>query len=193
MFSYAALTGYCWIIFLVVWFVSAFTAKKSVRNTRLQRSLAIRYVIVAFFIFIYFRFYAGEHVLNGVGHYGSTTSNTTILTLGLIICAAGIALAIWARVYLGRNWGMPMTQREHPELVTTGPYAYIRHPIYAGVILAAIGSTITIDVLWFIPLLIYCVYFFYSAPIEEKHMAERFPDTYPAYKNRTKMLIPFVL
>jgi protein-S-isoprenylcysteine O-methyltransferase Ste14 len=150
-------------------------------------------LIVAIFIFIYFRFYAGEHVLNGVGHYGSTTSGPFILTFGLILCAAGIALAIWARVYLGRNWGMPMTQREHPELVTTGPYAYIRHPIYAGVILAAIGSTITIDVLWFIPLLIYCAYFFYSAPIEERHMAERFPNEYPAYKSRTKMLIPFVL
>ena len=193
MFSYAALTGYCWAIFLIVWFVSAFTAKRSIRITRLQRSLAIRYLIVAIFIFIYFRFYAGQHVLNGVGHYGSTTTNPLFLSIGVILTAAGIALAIWARAYLGRNWGMPMTQREHPELVTTGPYAYIRHPIYAGVILAAIGSIITIDVLWFIPLAIYCAYFFYSAPIEEKHMAEQFPDSYPAYKSRTKMLIPFVL
>jgi protein-S-isoprenylcysteine O-methyltransferase Ste14 len=46
------------------------------------------------------------------------------------VFACGIGLAIWARVHLGRNWGMPMTQKSEPELVTSGPCQFVRHPVY---------------------------------------------------------------
>jgi len=60
--------------------------------------------------------------------------------VGVALCALGIGLAIWARTYLGRNWGMPMSRKENPELVTSGPYAYVRHPIYTGLLIAMLGS-----------------------------------------------------
>ena len=193
MFSYAALTGYCWVIFLVVWFVLAFTAKKSIRNTRLRRSLAIRYLVIAVLIFIYFRFYAGQHVLNGVGHYGSTTSDPAILTLGLIVCAAGIALAIWARVYLGRNWGMPMTQREHPELVTTGPYAYTRNPLYLGSLLMGLGFAAAARS-WWVGAVLLLMFFAIYLPVirdEEAFLRQKFPE-FDAYARRVPRLFPTI-
>jgi protein-S-isoprenylcysteine O-methyltransferase Ste14 len=49
--------------------------------------------------------------------------------LGLALFSAGLGFAIWARVRLGRNWGIPMTQKDEPELVTSGPYHLVRHPI----------------------------------------------------------------
>ena len=60
----------------------------------------------------------------------------------------GLALAVWARVYLGRNWGMPMSRRADPELVTTGPYRRVRHPIYSGLILAMAGTAIAVSLYW---------------------------------------------
>jgi protein-S-isoprenylcysteine O-methyltransferase Ste14 len=74
------------------------------------------------------------------GH--AITSDPWLQSIGLAVFLLGLALAVWARLYLGRNWGMPMSQKVDPGLVTAGPYRYIRHPIYSGIILAMIGTAI---------------------------------------------------
>ncbi len=112
---------------------------------------------------------------------------------GAALCVLGMAFAIWARIYLGRNWGMPMSRKEDPYLVTGGPYAYVRHPIYGGLLIAMLGSSIGGMIVWSIPLLLCVVYFVYSARTEEKLMREQFPEQYPAYMKRTKMFVPFVI
>ncbi|MGH8300548.1 MAG: methyltransferase family protein, partial [Steroidobacteraceae bacterium] len=94
---------------------------------------------------------------------------------------------------LGRNWGMPMSLRQGHELVTSGPYAYVRHPIYTGIMLAMIGSALAVGLLWLLLFALYFAYFLFSARTEEQMMLAQFPDTYPAYRRRTRMLIPFVL
>ena len=109
------------------------------------------------------------------------------------ILILGLALAVWARVYLGRNWGMPMSQRADPELVTTGPYRRIRHPIYSGVILGMAGTVIAVSPYWLNAVAILGAYFLVSAVIEERTMAKLFPTAYPPYKRATKMLIPYIL
>ena len=115
---------------------------------------------------------------------------TWAAVLGLL---AGLAFAIWARVHIGRNWGVPMTRKPDPELVTTGPYHLVRHPIYSGILLGGLGTAIALGWFWFIAVGIMGVYFFYSATVEERFMTSQFPDAYPAYKRSTKMLLPFVL
>ena len=112
--------------------------------------------------------------------------------LGLALFAAGLGLAVWARLYIGNNWGTPMSQKADPELVTSGPYARIRHPIYSGIILAMIGSALALNVYWLIAVAIPAAYFIFSATREERYLAGRFPDSYPQYKRSTKMLIPFL-
>ena len=86
-----------------------------------------------------------------------------------------------------------MSRKERPELVTTGPYAFVRHPIYAGIILALLGAAIAESIFWLVPFFLAGAYFIYSARSEEKIMAQEFPDAYPAYQRRTKMLVPFLL
>jgi protein-S-isoprenylcysteine O-methyltransferase Ste14 len=86
-----------------------------------------------------------------------------------------------------------MSRKEDPELVTGGPYAYVRHPIYTSILTALLGSVIGYGVIWLPPLLISLAYFIYSARREEALMCEQFPTQYPAYMQRTKMLLPFVL
>jgi protein-S-isoprenylcysteine O-methyltransferase Ste14 len=112
--------------------------------------------------------------------------------VGLAVVAVGLGLAVWARLYLGRNWGMPMTQRVAPELVTGGPYRSIRHPIYTGIITAMIGTAIAISLYGLIPVALLSGYFVYSARTEERFLADEFPETFPAYKRSTKMLVPFL-
>jgi protein-S-isoprenylcysteine O-methyltransferase Ste14 len=122
----------------------------------------------------------------------SVTTDPWLQGIGLALFVLGLALAIWARVYLGRNWGMPMSRKVDPELVTTGPYHRVRHPIYSGIILAMIGTTIAVSLYWLIAVLLIGAYFLYSAIVEERSMTSLFPDSYPEYKRSTKMLVPFV-
>ena len=126
------------------------------------------------------------------GH-GAGTGNPWLLGTGLVIFLLGLALAVWARVYLGRNWGMPMSQKADPELVTTGPYGMIRHPIYSGIILGMAGTAIAVSLYWLVAVAILGAYFLYSAVVEERTMTKLFPAAYPPYKRATKMLIPYLL
>jgi protein-S-isoprenylcysteine O-methyltransferase Ste14 len=182
---FSSAIGSIWIIFLVVWALAALTAKRDAPGTR-RRWFIYRLGVLAL-VYILIRY---TDFFNLIGSYRS--SNLIIEGLGVVLTVLGVGVAIWARLYLGRNWGMPMSQREDPELVTTGPYAYVRHPIYSGILLALVGSALTLGASFAIFFLVSTFYFLYSAPIEEKNMAQRFPDAYPAYKKRTKMLIPFL-
>jgi protein-S-isoprenylcysteine O-methyltransferase Ste14 len=76
--------------------------------------------------------------------------------------------------------------------VTSGPYHLVRHPIYFGILLAGVGTATALNWLWLVPVGIAGVYFAYSATVEERFLAERFPDTYPEYRRSTKMLVPFI-
>jgi protein-S-isoprenylcysteine O-methyltransferase Ste14 len=104
--------------------------------------------------------------------------------------AGHFGLAISARWHLGRNWGMPMSRKEQPELITSGPYAYIRHPIYTGLILAMLGSAISVNISWALMLVPVGAYFGLSARREESAMLQLFPEQYAAYMARTGMLAP---
>jgi protein-S-isoprenylcysteine O-methyltransferase Ste14 len=110
-----------------------------------------------------------------------------------VVFLLGLALAVWARVYIGRNWGMPMSEKVDPELVTSGPYRSVRHPIYSGIILAMIGTTIGVSLYWLVAVVVMGAYFLYSAVVEERSMGRLFPGAYPEYKRSTKMLIPFII
>jgi protein-S-isoprenylcysteine O-methyltransferase Ste14 len=83
-------------------------------------------------------------------------------------------------------------QRIDTDLITRGPYGLVRHPIYAGILLMMIGTAIGLIFAWWLVAAAAGVYFVYSARSEERYMCERFPDAYPAYRARTKMLVPFL-
>lgn len=172
-----------WIVFWVYWMASAANVKS---GTRPRRAVLPRLVIIALVIL-------SNVLLKGHRGQNLTVHNPTLHVVGVSLFVAGLGLAVWARLYLGRNWGMPMTRRDEPELVTTGPYQLVRHPIYSGILLAMLGTALAITLYWFIAVVVLGVYFVYSATVEEKIMAASFPGAYPSYRTKTKMLIPFVL
>ena len=170
-----------WAAFWLYWLVAASSIKRG--RVPWSRELRIRAVIVLIVIFlIRFRVLRG-HALN---------TDPWRAALGLVLFAAGLGFAVWARVHIGRNWGSPMTQKDEPELVTSGPYHLVRHPIYSGILAAGVGTAVALSWTWLIAVVLACVYFLYSATVEERYLNEQLPDAYPAYKRRTKMLVPFI-
>lgn len=171
-----------WAVFWVGWIASSVGNKPG--QTRFGRYAGFRLVVIVL-VAVAFRIGAvPRHAAIG-GPWAKG--------VGLCLYALGLALAIWARVHIGRNWGMPMSQKSEPELITTGPYRTIRHPIYSGLILALVGSAVATSLLWLAVAVPLAGYFVYSARAEERYMTERFPDAYPAYQQSSKMLIPFIL
>jgi protein-S-isoprenylcysteine O-methyltransferase Ste14 len=172
-----------WAAFWLYWLLAATRMKRG--RPAWSRELRIRVVIVAVALVL---------VRLGVFH-GSHGVDTDPLreALGLVLFGLGLAFAIWARVHIGRNWGTPMTRKNEPELVTSGPYRLVRHPIYSGILLAGVGTALALSWFWLVVLLLPAVYFVYAATVEERYLAKQFPEDYPAYKRSTKMLVPFVL
>jgi protein-S-isoprenylcysteine O-methyltransferase Ste14 len=187
----ATITSLFWCVFIGYWIISAVSAKKNVQNKWNLWGVGIR-VITLVVVIVILRTVGVKNFFGGSSPLSSGPSNMAVAILGVVLCGLGIGLAIWARVHLGRNWGMPMSHKKDPELVTSGPYSLIRHPIYTGVFLAAVGSILTTGLLWLLLLIVMGIYFIYSAGEEEKIMTAAFPDQYPAYKARTKMLIPYI-
>ena len=181
-----------WLILIAVWAGSAGNAKRSiVGGWGWRREIALRLAILAIILLV-LRLTGVRHALSGARLYALNRSAVAGI-VGVMFCGLGAGLAIIARIHLGRNWGMPMSRKENPELVTSGPYAYVRHPIYTGMLIAMLGSTIGVTPFWSIPLVLFGLYFVYSARKEEKLMMEQFPEQYAAYMRRTKMLMPFIL
>ncbi|HTV74588.1 MAG TPA: isoprenylcysteine carboxylmethyltransferase family protein [Candidatus Acidoferrales bacterium] len=191
MTSPRLIVGILWLAFTVYWFVGALRTKRALRKAPWWQGRPLRVAIVLI-VFALTSIRPVRRPLYGLWREMSIALGPIGTSVGLALCVLGFGFAVWARVYLGSNWGMPMSLREGHELVTTGPYAYARHPIYGGILLAMIGSTIVAGPPWFFILLLFGAYFIYSAKVEEKTMAREFPNLYPAYEKRTKMLLPFL-
>jgi protein-S-isoprenylcysteine O-methyltransferase Ste14 len=170
-----------WVAFWIYWLAKSVGVKAGQSSS--TRSIGIRVAVILLILLL-----VRTRALKG----HTVTGNPWLQGLGLAVFLAGLGLAIWARVYLGRNWGMPMSQKADPELVTTGPYRRVRHPIYSGIILAMVGTTIAVSVYWLVAVLLIGAYFVYSAFNEERFMASAFPNSYPEYRRSTKMLVPFI-
>jgi protein-S-isoprenylcysteine O-methyltransferase Ste14 len=169
-----------WVAFTAYWSIAAFSAKA---GTHTGFHAGIRLVIAVAVIAIVRVLRPGSLHIHSI----------VVAGVGVAVEAVGFAVAVWARIHLGRNWGMPMTVKQDPELVTTGPYARVRNPIYSGLLLALIGTALAINLTVLIAVVAFGAYFVVSARVEDRNLARLFPDTYPAYRDRTKMLIPYVL
>ena len=188
MTVYSGLIKALWLGLFAYWMVAAIGAKRNV-GTRLRwKDSGFRLGVIVLTLLAVRTVPVVRHSLQNAQAY--MAGSLLIGAIGVVLCVIGIGLAVWARVHLGRNWGMPMSTKESPELVTTGPYAFVRHPIYTGILLAMLGSALGENAFWVLPLVLFGTFFVYSARREEELMIEQFPEQYPAYMQRTNMLLP---
>lgn len=170
-----------WAAFWVYWLVAAFSMRRE--HLAWSHELRIRAVIVVLLVLLFRLGVFRGHGLN---------SNAWRAGFGLALFTLGLWFAIWARRHIGGNWGTPMSTKDEPELVTSGPYQLVRHPIYSGILIAGLGTAVALTWAWLIVVVLAGVYFIYSATVEERYLAEQFPDAYAAYRRSTRMLIPFI-
>ena len=113
--------------------------------------------------------------------------------LGAAVTIAGLLFAVWARQHLGRNWSRSVTIKQDHELITTGPYAAVRHPIYTGVLTGFLGMAIAISqVRGFIVFVLVFLVFWLKLRMEEQWMRSQFGDVYVAYARQTAALMPYI-
>ena len=104
---------------------------------------------------------------------------------GTTIAAGGFAFMVWARRHIGRNWSAVVTLKQDHELVTSGPYALVRHPIYTGLLLAFIGSAIALGhCRGLLAVLVMCLTVLRKYRLEERWLRECFGVAYDAYRAR---------
>ena len=177
----------CWAILIVVWFLAAFSAKP-VKQRQDRRSRLITIVSLALALALLagrLDFYQlGMHILPG---------SPELHLLGNGLAFLGLLICLWARACLGTNWSGAITLKENHELIERGPYRFVRHPMYTGLLLMFLGSALVAARLSaFIALPLCFLTLLGKIRQEETLLLANFPDTYPGYMTRTHALVPFL-
>jgi len=182
----------CWAVFLIYWGASATRVKKDVRQAGSLWTAVGARVLLALAVIYGMRVPSiRAAIIPRVDAY--TAPPAWLGLLGVMVCAGGIAFAVWARKTLGANWSSRPSVKAGHDLVTTGPYRYVRHPIYSGMLLGVLGTAMVIGLLGLAIVLVVCAVFANRVRVEEQLMMQQFPDLYPEYRRHTKAIIPYVV
>jgi protein-S-isoprenylcysteine O-methyltransferase Ste14 len=176
----------CWLVFFVYWAISALSSKMAKKSEsvagRLQRMVPL---VVAYSLLF--------HQGTSVGWLGKrfVADTPTAAVIGVALTAAGVAFAIWARWHLGANWSAVVSIREQHELIRSGPYRRVRHPIYTGMLLAMAGTALVLgEVRGLLAFAITLLTFYWKARKEEVWLTREFGDKFEAHTKQTGMFLP---
>jgi len=176
-----------WGSLALVWLVGAFRTARTVRRAPGWGRLLFSLVFLAVYLMV--RFAPGS-TLATARFVGPTDA---AFAAGTALLALGVALAIWARVHLGRFWSGRVTLKEGHRLVQSGPYAVVRNPIYTGILLAALGAAVLTGRVFVLAMFAFLVVgFLLKVRAEEHLLAASFGAEFADYKNRVKRLVPWV-
>ncbi len=174
----------CWVVFSFYWDIAA----KNSAPAKSSEAKASRRVHV---------FLANAAVvliaapIHGLGRF--LPASALLMAVGLAIEVAGLSLAIWARRHLGRNWSGEITIKQDHQLIQTGPYRYLRHPIYTGLLMMYAGLTVaTGEWLGVIGLAVAVFAYWRKTRMEEATLGVAFGAEYDAYRRDTWAIVPGV-
>jgi protein-S-isoprenylcysteine O-methyltransferase Ste14 len=182
-------TAACWGAFYVYWLASAFLTKKTAARESFIGSLIYRLpVALAAMVLIYAP--RMPRPMSAVAF----PSTTPICVLVIACSTIGLITCLWARITLGRNWSSVVLVKVDHELVQTGPYRLIRHPIYTSIILMFAAIVLIVGrVAGILAFGLFVYSFVLKLRREERMMLKQFPTAYPEYLKRTKRLVPFLI
>jgi protein-S-isoprenylcysteine O-methyltransferase Ste14 len=180
------LASFAWLVFLAYWSVSALKLKSiKRREPRGERLIQLVFMVAAYFLMFNDQFSLGWLTTRFV------PASPSIGKFGVTVAVVGIAFAIWARWHLGENWSATVTLKEDHELISSGPYRYIRHPIYSGMLLAFVGTALALgEYRALISVCIVVVAFYTKAKKEELFLTQEFGEKFREHSRRTGMFLP---
>ena len=183
-----AIIGYAWMTVGAVWLITALTTKPTVRTQPAGSRLVHAGVMILAFLLVFDSDFA-------IGPLAWRWLPATPMWayIGLALTLAGIAFAIWARLFLGENWSAAVTIKEDHQLMRRGPYALVRHPIYSGLLLAILGTAIAEGQLrGLISFVLATIALRMKSLQEETFMVQQFGSQYQEYRRGVKSLVPFL-
>ncbi|HEX3703336.1 MAG TPA: isoprenylcysteine carboxylmethyltransferase family protein [Vicinamibacterales bacterium] len=177
-----------WLAWIVTWYAAAVWSGRTVARPGLAREVGYRLLITAGAFLLFWLFSRHPSSPNTLWRVGPATA-WTLAGVGLL----ALASTWWARIHLGQLWSGHITRKEHHHVVDTGPYAIVRHPIYTGVILAALATAaLTGTITALLGFALMAAGFYLKARIEEQFLREQLgAEAYSAYARRVPMLVPF--
>ena len=177
-----------WIFAGIVWIVAALFTKRTERTEPIaSRLFQLGWSLVSAILLTFGRLPWGPLGVRVIPR------SLLLGNAGLVLTIVGIAFALWARFYLGRNWSGRVTVKQDHELIRTGPYAIVRHPIYTGFLVALTGTVIAIgEIRAILALAIVATGLHFKSKTEEHFMSENFGEQYATYTRKVKSLIPFL-
>ena len=182
------IVGGSWVIFGAFWAIAAFTTKKTVYRQSFAQRAAWQAIVIAGAL-VFFNAPREPYPLNAF----FLPQTVAVAFVAAALCICGLALAIWARVVIGKNWSARVTLKENHELIQRGPYRLVRHPIYTGLLLMSLGTALLIGRLGALAAwILFVVSFWIKAGQEETLMLQQFPMGYAAYRQRVKRIVPFI-
>jgi len=174
--------GIPWVAFSLYWEVAAKNASAAKHSeSRASRALHVVLANIAILLAI--------APIRGLGRFLPVSN--LVIVVGLAIEAAGLFLTIWSRRVLGRNWSGEISIKVEHELVRSGPYKLLRHPIYTGLLTMYVGTALAAGE-WLSIIGLAMAFFAYWRKIrlEELNLRTAFGADYDAYCNETWALLP---
>ncbi len=177
-----------WIVWFISWILAAVWSRRTEKRLGLKGELASRLLALA----------GGVALLIPTRFSVDTLRLWSVTRAEAWACAAlvacGFAFAWWARIHLGALWSAAVTKKADHHLVTTGPYALVRHPIYTGILLAILATAAAVGTVWgLLGALLIVVALWLKARTEESWLRQELDaDAYDAYRRRVPMLVPFL-
>jgi protein-S-isoprenylcysteine O-methyltransferase Ste14 len=179
----------CWIVFIATWLLAAISTKRTVYRESHAQRLPYWLLLVAACLLLF-----NGRQLPYPMNLQIIPDAAPVEWAAAILCIAGLFLAVWARLILGRNWSGVVTLKEGHELVERGPYRFVRHPIYTGILTMFVATALVQRHLaGFVGVPLTFAGFWIKLGIEENLMLQQFPERYAMYRRQTKRIIPFVL
>lgn len=179
--------SYLWTAFVLVWLVAWFKTKRT--QERMDFRSRLLYGIPVF-IGSYLLF---SDAFSGWLQERVIPKNVWLEYLAILLTTAGIGVAIWARFYIGENWSSAVSIKVDHQLIRTGPYAWVRHPIYSGILLGMIGTALARrEPRGFLAIILFWLGFWIKLRMEEGFMRKTFGEQYQEYSRTTGALIPRV-
>ena len=185
------LCRWMWITWAAIWVLWALRTKRA--QTRLNWGEALTYMLPT--LLGAWIFFAERRVLVRVGLWWPVVPTPPwLMWVGAAMTLAGLLFAIWARLFLGKNWsGLVQVKHDH-ELIRRGPYRFVRHPIYSGILLALVGTTLCRRNVWgFLGVALVWLGLWLKSRLEERFMVETFGVQYEDYRRTTGGILPRLL
>ncbi|HUJ32695.1 MAG TPA: isoprenylcysteine carboxylmethyltransferase family protein [Candidatus Acidoferrum sp.] len=175
-----------WIVFLVYWFAAAFRLNRMKKREPASEWL-LRFVVMG----TAFVLLDGSLVQFGDLNKRFFPHSAPVQAVGAALTCLGVAFAIWARYHIGRYWSSTVSLRADHQLIRTGPYAHIRHPIYTGILLAVLGTAVAVGrYRAIVAFVIVLAGFTWKASREEALLSGEFGPAFEEHKRVTGFFLP---